>query len=221
MLISIDLSIKSAGVAIQYTKNNEKHIVLYSPTEYKVNDEKSSYGELNKDKICIFFIHNDVIEKFKKSNLDLKEHYFDRIKHNVKMFMNVLNKTLETIKESADDKEMKFSIEGYSYGSAKGLNFDIAEYCGLIKYYIEETYKTKIVVIPPTTIKKFAYKGNATKIEMVDSAMKTNSDLKESFTSMKKYYMKKNSDKNPLYESPFNDLIDAYFQLKYFESIIN
>ena len=218
MLISIDLSIKSAGVAIQYTKNNEKHIVLYSPTEYKVNDEKSSYGELNKDKICIFFIHNDVIEKFKKSNLDLKEHYFDRIKHNVKMFMNVLNKTLETIKESADDKEMKFSIEGFSF-NAKGLGMDIAEFAGIIKYFIEETYKTSVLVIPPTTIKKFAYKGNATKEEMVEAAMR-NDDIRKAFESMKEYYVKKKSEKNPLYESPFNDLVDAYFQLKYFESII-
>ena len=132
--------------------------------------------------------------------------------------MNVLNKTLETIKESADDKEMKFSIEGFSF-NAKGLGMDIAEFAGIIKYFIEETYKTSVFVIPPTTIKKFAYKGNATKEEMVDAAMR-NDDIRKAFESMKEYYVKKKSEKNPLYESPFNDLVDAYFQLKYFESVL-
>jgi hypothetical protein len=126
---------------------------------------------------------------------------------------------IETIREFADDKEMKFSIEGFSY-NAMGMNYDIGEFAGIIKYFIEETYKTSVMVIPPTTIKKFAYKGNATKEEMVDAAMQSD-DIRKAFESMKEYYVKKKSEKNPLYESPFNDLVDAYFQLKYFESVIS
>ena len=218
MFISIDLSIKSAGVAIQYKKEGKDYTILYSPTEYKVNDEKSCYGEIDKNQLCIFFIHNNIVEKFKENHLDLKENYFERIKHNVKVFMNTLKHIISVVENYADDKEMKFSIESYSY-NAQGMNYDIGEFGGIIKYYIEETYKTKVLSIPPTTIKKFAYKGNATKEEMVNAAMNRNEELKKAFNEMKEYYVKRNSEKNPLYESPFNDLVDAYFQLEYFKSL--
>lgn len=219
MYISIDLSIKSAGVAVQYTNKGKPYTILYSPTEYKINKEKCVYGEINKSELCILLIENDIIEKFKEQNLDLKEYYFKRIRHNIKLFLNTLNKIVETVKPFDDDKVMKFSIEGFSFGSSQGMSYNIAEFAGVIKYYIEETYNTSITVIPPTTIKKFAVKGNATKEEMVNAAMEKSENLRIAFEDMKGFYLKKKSEKNPLYESPFNDLVDAWFQLECFKEM--
>lgn len=212
--VSIDLSIKSPGIAIHYTVDNEPKIILYSFTEYNV--PSSVVGKFNESSYVIAIMHNDIEKIIKSSGKSLKECYFKRLKNNAIEFSKLIDYILnEYVLPNADDKHLKFSIEGYSY-NARGMAYDIAEFGGIIKYLIECKYNTEITVIEPTRIKKFAYKGNAKKDEMVEAAMRSNSTLKSIFESMLPTYKKPKSTKNPLYESPFNDLVDAYFQLMYF-----
>lgn len=219
MFISIDLSIKSPGIAINYKSDGVDKYVLYSFTEYKVNEDMSYYGEIEKSDYVVFFTHNNILSEFKKTNTDIRENYFLRIKNNAKRFIKLLDNTIQMLSKFDDDAgEYNFSMEGYSY-AAVGMSYDIAEYGGIIKYFIEEKYKTKVVIIEPTRIKKFAYKGNARKNDMVDAAMRNNKNIEKIFNEMKEYYIRKKSNKNPLYESPFNDLVDAYFQLQLFKDM--
>lgn len=212
--VSIDLSIKSPGVAIHYTVGNEPKTILYSYTEYNV--PSSVVGKFNESSYVIAIMHNDIEKVIKSSGSTLKESYFKRLKINAIEFGKFIDYLLnEYVLPYADDKHLKFSIEGYSY-NARGMAYDIAEFGGIIKYVIENKYNTEIKVIEPTRIKKFACKGNAKKDEMVEAAMSSNPTLKSIFESMLPTYKKPKSTKNPLYESPFNDLVDAYFQLLYF-----
>jgi hypothetical protein len=89
-------------------------------------------------------------------------------------------------------------IEGYSFGSASGRCFDIAENGGLLKHKLwKEGYRYS--TIPPTTLKKFATgKGNSDKEAMHDSFMSKHFDMKLLLGTKKA-------------SNPVSDLVDAFF----------
>lgn len=98
-----------------------------------------------------------------------------------------------------------FYLEGYSMGS-KGLVFNIAECTGLLKHKLFMS-KAEVVIVPPTTMKKFATgKGNSDKARMYEVFReKGNPDL------ISIYYTKPNVKVG----SPVTDIVDAYFLALY------
>jgi hypothetical protein len=95
------------------------------------------------------------------------------------------------------------AVEGYSFGSSKGLVFDIAEYCGNVKLSVY-MMGIKMRVYEPTTIKLFStLKGNSNKVAMQSA-----------------YNMYPNKDEqidlNWLndFDSPKSDIIDAWWIAK-------
>lgn len=99
-------------------------------------------------------------------------------------------------------------IEDYSFGS-KGKVFNIAENCGLLKYFLyKEGYN--FVTVAPTVIKKYATgKGNANKQAMYDSFCKLfDIDLISVYGS-----------KSGRLDSPVTDIVDAYFLTAYMHSV--
>lgn len=97
------------------------------------------------------------------------------------------------------------SLEGYSYGS-KGTVFEIGENTGLFKYLLWKNLKIVPHIIPPTTIKKYAFgKGNAKKEQMIQSFVKkTECDIEELFGT-----------KGTKILNPISDIVDAYFLCDY------
>lgn len=99
------------------------------------------------------------------------------------------------------DETTSVFVEGYSMGS-KGLIFNLAENCGLLKHKL---YKKKVQLynVPPTVVKKFATgKGNSDKLGMYNSfiANKKNPQINSMFA--------KSEEK---INSPTSDIVDAYF----------
>lgn len=95
-------------------------------------------------------------------------------------------------------------IEDYSLGSKNGLIVNIAENCGLLKYFL---YHNNISynIISPKSIKKFAGNGNAKKSDMYKFFLQhTDIDLIKIFN-----YTGNNIS------SPIADVVDAYFIAKY------
>lgn len=101
-------------------------------------------------------------------------------------------------------------IEDYSFGS-KGRVFNLAENCGLLKYFL---YKDgyKFFTVPPTVIKKYATgKGNADKQKMYDAFY--------ALTEIDLTYVYSKSGK---LGSPVTDIVDAFYLTHYMhDSIIN
>ena len=99
------------------------------------------------------------------------------------------------------DSSIKVYLENYSMGST-GRVFSIAENTGILKYnlYLQGN---PIILLPPSTIKKYATgKGNADKELMYESFYnETKIDLQNILNS---------SISNPL-----TDIVDAYFICKY------
>jgi hypothetical protein len=94
-------------------------------------------------------------------------------------------------------------LEGYSMAS-RGLVFNIAENTAILKYKLWHA-DVELRTAAPTTIKKLAIKGNASKDEMYDAFLaETNIDLKTelSYTGNK-------------VSSPVGDIVDSYYACKY------
>lgn len=103
-------------------------------------------------------------------------------------------------------------IEGYAYGSSKGVVFEIGENTGVLKQTLYTTH-VPFTVYAPTVIKKFATgKGNANKIAMEEAyRTKTGIDLCLAIND------KATATKIP---SPVSDMVDAYWIYRYAESLI-
>lgn len=95
------------------------------------------------------------------------------------------------------------NLEGYSYGSAVGQVFNIAEATGLLKYKLFTAGETWNVVAP-SELKKFATgKGNAKKRAMVNAAKEKGIDLYPYFDLV--------DDNEEKIVKPIDDLIDSYW----------
>lgn len=94
-------------------------------------------------------------------------------------------------------------IEGYAYASRTGMAFDRAEATGLVKYKLHNR-DIPYTSIAPTAVKKFATsKGGASKTQMFESFLKdTDYDLCQKLECKP-------------HLSPVNDMVDAYYVLKY------
>lgn len=108
------------------------------------------------------------------------------------------------------NQEHYILIEDYSFGS-QGRVFNLAENCGLLKYFLyRDGYR--FFTVPPTVIKKYATgKGNADKQKMYDAFYeKTLIDLISVYSSKGKL------------ASPVTDIVDAFYLTQYMQdSILN
>lgn len=100
------------------------------------------------------------------------------------------------------------ALEGYAF-AGKGKVFHIAENTGILKWKLWSE-KMPCVLVEPTTVKKFAVKGNATKPQMHEAFKKeTGVDLWAQITPGKKDV-----------GNPTSDMVDAYFICKWFHDLL-
>lgn len=146
---------------------------------------------------CKFFCITDVKNLNKLENIEIQSH--EIFFNDTERFENISNEFIDWM--SLFDIDI-CNIEGYSMGST-GRIFNIAENAGLLKHKIYNS-SIKLLITPPTEIKKFATnKGNAKKNVMEEAFIKeTNINLKELL------------NQKPNAENPSSDLIDAYFICK-------
>ena len=96
-------------------------------------------------------------------------------------------------------------LEGYSFGST-GRVFNIAENTAILKYNLWEEY-IGVEIIAPTQIKKFATgSGNASKEKMYEAFIEEYGDID---------LRAKLTPRSTNAISPLNDIVDAYYILKY------
>lgn len=95
------------------------------------------------------------------------------------------------------------NLEGYSYGSAVGQVFNIAEATGILKYKLTQRGK-QYNTVAPSELKKWATgKGNSKKRAMVDEAKKKGIDLYPFFDLI--------DDGGEKIIKPIDDIIDSYW----------
>lgn len=158
------------------------------------------------------------------------ENYFYYLSNNKKHWMTALNVLGDPHDDYTSDQQryeniaswalniilplprsnLQIIIEDYSFGS-KGRVFNIAENCGMLKYFLyKEGYSFSTVA--PTVIKKYATgKGNATKQAMYDAFVNlTDIDLINVF-----------GGKSGRLDSPTTDIVDSFYLTQYMHDCMN
>lgn len=201
-VVSIDCSINSPAVCVYDMENDFYH--LYSYTD-KI--PKNSVIKFTKEN-CSIFIERKIKE----------EDYTDD-------FTNTTNKILKFIGRHTT-KEFVIVLEGYSYGSKGRSIFDIAELGGILKYRLKETFKNAhLFIVTPSEWKKEVVKhGNADKEKIANYLIENDntwSSVLDHFLELaldEKFGKKRDPSKlkDKIYESPVNDVTDAYCICQYF-----
>ena len=124
--------------------------------------------------------------------------------------IRIANKIIEFIGENCKPNFTKTILEGYSYAST-GLVFDIAEATGMMKYQLLVN-GFEFDIIPSPQWKKFLFnKGNMKKNQLLEKAKDSE------FSIIVDEFKERGFSKN--LTNPLDDYIDAYFIVKYLESI--
>ena len=173
----------------------------YSLTSPAICVYDTKDGDFCFDNVDAFFRSNlKRFELFNEGNLHGENH--GSWNTDMERFDDIANWSMEIITENQVEKVF---LEGYAY-AATGRVFNIAENTAILKYNLWNDY-IDYDVIAPTTIKKFATgSGGANKEKMYISFCEENPkrDMRAALTPR---------STNTI--SPLNDVVDAYFILKY------
>lgn len=203
--LAVDFSLNSPGICLYNDKSKKYHFISYikpksgTKAELKLQEELSLLGDvtlINQPD----FTNN---EAFSSAEL-LKVKRYD------KMADDIINLVLQN---SFDGDGFTIAFEGTSYGSNGGTNnmIDMAAGAAILKLKLLKTLNPDdILTVAPTTIKKFAGKGNMNKLQLFDCFQK---NVIEDPILAKSPLWKtvKDLEVGKKIPKPLDDLVDAYF----------
>ena len=197
--VTIDYSLNSPGICVFH--KNKYTFISYLKPKSGTKKEQALQAKMAKLSDVIFQEQPDFT-----NNLDYSSAELAKVNRYVKMSNDIIQQIKKITKGESD---YIFAFEGTSYGSKMGTNnmIDMAAGAAIFKLKIIEEFAPKnIETVAPSTIKKFIYKGNMSKLEIwpffLDKADKL------SLASFCKDEIGLDIKKIP---KPFDDLVDAYF----------
>lgn len=116
-------------------------------------------------------------------------------KNHMERYMNIAQWAMSCL---PTDDDFVVYMEDYAL-AAKGQTFNIAENTAILKYFLHIN-SIEVTTIPPTTIKKFAIKGNASKELMY-----------EAFQGLCGINLMDMFEVRGKLSNPITDIIDAYY----------
>ena len=203
--LAIDFSLNSPGVCIYNDKSKKYHFIAYMKPGTGTKKDQKLQEEISLLKDLTLIYQPDFTNDEQYSSAELL-----KIKRYDKMADDIINLVLQ---DSYDGDGFMIAFEGTSYGSKMGTNnmIDMAAGAAILKLKLLRTLKPEdIQTIAPTSIKKFAGKGNMNKGQLFEAFLNNvNGD--------------KNLEKSPFYKwilgedfgskipKPLDDLVDAFF----------
>jgi len=203
--LAIDFSLNSPGVCIYNDKSKKYHFIAYMKPGTGTKKDQKLQEEISLLKDVTLIYQPDFTNDEQYSSAELL-----KIKRYDKMADDIINLVLQ---DSYDGDGFMIAFEGTSYGSKMGTNnmIDMAAGAAILKLKLLRTLKPEdIQTIAPTSIKKFAGKGNMNKGQLFEAFLNNvNGD--------------KNLEKSPFYKwilgedfgskipKPLDDLVDAFF----------
>lgn len=212
-IVGIDLSLNSTGVCI--LRNEKINLISLFRTDNnldKIFDRKDHISLLNDCKELKMIINNKETDKSKE--------YHIREREKISIFSLLAEEIKESILESIkDDEDVYIAMEGISFGSNGNSLIDISMLTGILRnnlLKIPGISLEKFFVFSPTSIKKFAGKGNYKKIDMYNALCETN-DIQSDFINL----IRNNKDliitKSGTVKKPIEDIIDSIWVAKFLE----
>jgi hypothetical protein len=203
--LAVDFSLNSPGICLYNDKSKKYHFISYikpksgTKAELKLQEELSLLGDvtlINQPD----FTNN---ESFSSAEL-LKVKRYD------KMADDIINLVLQN---SFEGDGFIIAFEGTSYGSNGGTNnmIDMAAGAAILKLKLLKTLNPEdILTVAPTTIKKFAGKGNMNKLQLFD-CFQRNVIEDPILAKSPLWKIVKDLEVGKKIPKPLDDLVDAYF----------
>lgn len=207
--VAIDFSLNSPGICIYNDKSKRYQFISYIKPGSGTKKEILIQEDISGFKDVTLVNQPDFSTDLEYSSAELL-----KIKRYDKMADDIINLILQ---ESQQNDGYMIAFEGTSYGSKMGTNniIDMAAGAAILKLKLLKSLKPEdISTIAPTTIKKFAGKGNMNKLQLLKSfQVNVNSD--ESLKKSQFWNFCKDQEWDKKIPKPFDDLIDAYFLSSY------
>jgi len=205
--VAIDFSLNSPGICTYNDETKKFHFISYikegsgTKKEQKLQEEISLLNDVKLIKQPDFSTSKDFssIELLKIRRYDI-------------MSNQIINLILDVC---TDGSGFTIAFEGSSYGSKMGTNnlIDMAAGAAILKMKMLNILRpVDILTIAPTTIKKFAGKGNWNKREVWNSFVENRNENESIETSEFFNFCDGLVDaEDKKVPKPFDDLVDAFF----------
>jgi hypothetical protein len=209
--VTIDFSLNSPGICI-FSKD-KYHFIGYLKPGTGTKAEQKLQEELNLLEDTRITHQPDWTnnEAYSKSEMI-------KIQRHTRTANDIIDMIIEI---TGEDPEVVVAFEGSSYGSSGGTNniIDMAAGAAILKMEMMSRLKVKdMMTIAPSTIKKFIHKGNMNKREIWPYFLNYKEDINIALIDYCNKYIGNDIKNVP---KPLDDLVDAFFMLKYVLSIYN
>lgn len=203
--ITIDFSLNSPGICVYH--NSQYIFISYLKPKSGTKKEQKLQKDMTQLSDVVFVEQPDFKNDFEYSSAELAK---------VKRYATTSNDIIKIIRDLvSDETNFMFAFEGTSFGSKMGTNniIDMAAGAAILKMkLIDEFNPEDIQTIAPSTIKKFAGKGNMNKLQLWEKFLVNILDDEElsssPFFTFCNNQIGSNIKKIP---KPFDDLVDSYF----------
>ena len=203
-LVSIDFSINSPGICLY--KDGKPHFISFLKPKTGTKKEQKLQEEMAMlDDVTLIYQQEPDITKQELTRV---------LRHR-----DISKGVCDIIEEHTDPTQpYAFYFEGSSYGTSRfGTNslIDLASASSILKSDMIDRFDVKeMEVYAPTTIKKFAGKGNMSKLDMWEAFLCLETlNHSELFKFCQEFEGAKKIMK------PLDDLVDAYYLLEYVNSL--
>ena len=203
--LAVDFSLNSPGVCLYNDKSKKYHFIAYMKPGTGTKKDQKLQEEMSLLKDVTLVSQPDFSKEEEFSSVELA-----KIKRYDRMADDIINLVLQ---DSFEGDGFTIAFEGTSYGSKMGTNnmIDMAAGAAILKLKLLKTLMPEdLMTVAPTTIKKFAGKGNMNKSQLFEVFF--NNGIGD-----------KNLEKSPFYgwiksqefgkkiPKPIDDLVDAFF----------
>ena len=207
--LAVDFSLNSPGICIYNDKSKKYHFVSYMKPGTGTKAEQKLQEELSLLADVTLINQPDFTNTETFSSAELL-----KVKRYDKMADDIINLVLQN---SFEGDGFTIAFEGTSYGSNGGTNnmIDMAAGAAILKLKLLKTINPDdIKTVAPTTIKKFAGKGNMNKLQLFD-CFQRNVNEDPILAKSPLWKIVKDLEVGKKIPKPIDDLVDAYFLAAY------
>lgn len=203
--IAVDFSLNSPGVCLYNDKSKKYHFIAYMKPGTGTKKDQKLQEEMSLLKDVTLVSQPDFSKEEEFSSVELA-----KIKRYDRMADDIINLVLQ---DSFEGDGFTIAFEGTSYGSKMGTNnmIDMAAGAAILKLKLLKTLMPEdLMTVAPTTIKKFAGKGNMNKSQLFEVFF-NNGIGDENLEKSPFYGWIKSQDFGKKIPKPIDDLVDAFF----------
>ena len=208
--VSVDFSLNSPGICIFNTESNTHHYISYVKPGLGTKKEQKLQEDISLLSDVTLVYQPD----WKTTFGDYSKNELAKVRRYMATADQIINIILGITKTKND---YIIAFEGTSYGSKMGTNniIDMAAGAAILKeQMISQLHVKDILTVAPTTIKKFAGKGNMNKLQLFEAYQQNvNDDPILAQSPLRS--MIKDLEIGKKIPKPLDDLVDAYFLVTY------